>query len=80
MLYNLKGISIDNKQYKDAINYVDLLISIDPNDAQERLSRSILFIQLNQNEDAKVDLEWLLKMKPDGIRIERIEELYKRLN
>ena len=80
MLYNLKGISIDNKQYKDAINYVDLLISIDPNDAQERLSRSILFIQLNQNADAKVDLEWLLKMKPDGIRIERIEELYKRLN
>ena len=80
MLYNLKGISIDNKQYKDALNYVDLLISIDPNDPQERLSRSILFIQLDQNEDAKKDLEWLLKMKPDGIRIERIEELYKRLN
>ena len=80
MLYNLKGISIDNKQYKDALNYVDLLISIDPNDPQERLSRSILFIQLDQNEDAKKDLEWLLKMKPDGIRVERIEELYKRLN
>ena len=80
MLYNLKGISIDNKQYKDALNYVDLLISIDPNDPQERLSRSILFIQLDQNKDAKKDLEWLLKMKPDGIRVERIEELYKRLN
>ena len=80
MLYNLKGISIDNKQYKDAINYVDLLIAIDPKDPQERLSRSILFIQLDQNDDAKKDLEWLLEMEPEGVRIERIRQLYDRLN
>ena len=80
MLYNLKGISIDNKEYQSALNYVDLLIAIDPKDSQERLSRSILFIQLDQNDDAKKDLEWLLEMEPEGIRIERIRELYNRLN
>ena len=80
MLYNLKGISIDNKEYQSAMNYVDLLIAIDPKDSQERLSRSILFIQLDQNDDAKKDLEWLLEMEPEGIRIERIRELYNRLN
>ena len=52
MLHNLKGISIDKKEYQDALNYVDLLIAIDPK-TQERLSRSILFIQLDQNDDAK---------------------------
>ena len=80
MLYNLKGISIDKKEYKDALNYVDLLIAIDPKDPQERLSRSILFIQLDQNDDAKKDLEWLLEMEPEGVRIERIRQLYDRLN
>ena len=80
MLYNLKGISIDKKEYQDALNYVDLLIAIDPKDPQERLSRSILFIQLNQNDDAKKDLEWLLEMEPEGVRIERIRQLYDRLN
>ena len=80
MLYNLKGISIDKKEYQDALNYVDLLIAIDPKDPQERLSRSILFIQLDQNDDAKKDLEWLLEMEPEGVRIERIRQLYDRLN
>ena len=80
MLYNLKGISIDNKEYQSALNYVDLLIAIDPKDSQERLSRSILFIQLDQNDDAKKDLEWLLEMEPEGIRIERIRELYNRID
>lgn len=80
MLYNLKGISIDNKEYQSALNYVDLLIAIDPKDSQERLSRSILFIQLDQNDDAKKDLKWLLEMEPEGIRIERIRELYNRID
>ena len=80
MLYNLKGISIDNKEYQNALNYVDLLIAIDPKDSQERLSRSILFIQLDQKDDAKKDLEWLLEMEPEGIRIERIRELYNRID
>ena len=79
MIYNLKGITIDNKEYEDALNYVDLLIEIDPNDPQERLSRAILNIQNKQEENAKSDLEWLLKTKPEGIHLQRIQELYNRL-
>ncbi|MEC9327624.1 MAG: tetratricopeptide repeat protein, partial [Verrucomicrobiota bacterium] len=79
MIYNLKGITIDNKEYEDALNYVNLLIEIDPNDPQERLSRAILNIQNKQEENAKSDLEWLLKTKPEGIHLQRIQELYNRL-
>ena len=79
MIYNLKGITIDNKEYEDALNYVNLLVEIDPNDPQERLSRAILNIQNKQEQNAKSDLEWLLSTKPEGIRLERIQELYDRL-
>ena len=79
MIYNLKGITIDNKEYEDALNYVNLLIEIDPNDPQERLSRAILNIQNKQEQNAKSDLEWLLSTKPEGIHLQRIQELYNRL-
>ena len=80
MIYNLKSIAIDTKDFSKALSYVDLLIALDPEDPQERLSRSILFIQLEESEKAKKDLEWLMNTKPDGIKIERIRELYNRLN
>ena len=79
MIYNLKGITIDNKEYEDALNYVNLLVEIDPDDPQERLSRAILNIQNKQEQNAKSDLEWLLSTKPEGIHLERIQELYDRL-
>ena len=79
MIYNLKGITIDNKEYSDALNYVNLLIEIDPDDPHERLSRAILNIQNKQEENAKSDLEWLLQTKPEGIHLHRIQELYNRL-
>ena len=80
MIYNLKSIAIDTKDFNKALSYVDLLIALDPEDPQERLSRSIIFIQLEESEKAKKDLEWLMNTKPDGIKIERIRELYNRLN
>ena len=79
MIYNLKSIAIDTKDFNKALSYVDLLIALNPEDPQERLSRSILFIQLEESEKAKQDLEWLMTTKPDGIRVERIKELYNRL-
>lgn len=79
MIYNLKGITIDNKEYSDALNYVNLLIELDPDDPQERLSRAILNIQNKQEQNAKSDLEWLLQTKPEGIHLQRIQELYNRL-
>ena len=80
MIYNLKSIAIDTKDFNEALSYVNLLIALDPKDPQERLSRSILYIQLDESEKAKQDLEWLINTKPDGIRTERIKELYNRLN
>ena len=79
MIYNLKGISIEEKAYPSALRYVDLLIALDPDDAQEHLSRALLYIQNGQGDRAKADLEWLFEKKPEGIHLARLRELYNRL-
>ncbi|MFP6875146.1 MAG: tetratricopeptide repeat protein [Verrucomicrobiales bacterium] len=79
MIYNLKGISIEAKDYPAALRYVDLLIALDPDDAQEHLSRALLHVQNGQGNKAKDDLEWLFEKQPEGIHLERLRELYNRL-
>jgi len=79
MIYNLKGISIEEKDFDSALGYVDLLLAIDPDDAQERLSRALLHLQNGKGEKAKADLEWLFEKKPEGIHLGRLRELYNRL-
>ncbi|MCP4846961.1 MAG: tetratricopeptide repeat protein [Verrucomicrobiaceae bacterium] len=79
MVYNLKGISIEEKDYLAALRYVNLLIALDPNDAQEHLSRALLHVQNGQGDKAKPDLEWLFERKPEGIHLSRLRELYDRL-
>ena len=79
MIYNLKGISIEEKDFGAALGYVDLLLSIDPDDAQEHLSRALLHLQKGEGEKAKPDLEWLFEKNPEGIHLGRLRELYNRL-
>jgi regulator of sirC expression with transglutaminase-like and TPR domain len=79
MIYNLKGISIEEKVYPSALRYVDLLIALDPDDAQEHLSRALLYVQNGQGDRAKADLEWLFEKKPEGMHLARLRELYNRL-
>ena len=79
MLNNLKGIAIDEQDPAGAIRYVDLLIALDPEDANQRLSRALLNFQNGDGEAAKPDLEWLFENQPDGIRLDRLRDLYDRL-
>jgi len=79
MLNNVKAIAIAEKDYPGAIRYVDVLLSLDPDDAQERLSRALLHVQTGARERAKTDLDWLFERKPEGIYLDRLRELYDSL-
>ena len=79
MVFNLKAVAIDAKDYAGALRYVDLLLAIDPKDGGERLSRALLHVQTDQGEKAKLDLEWLFEHKPEGIHLDRLRGLYDRL-
>lgn len=79
MLRNLKGIAIEERDFRCARDYVDVLLAIDPDDAQERLSRALLHLQLEEAEAARPDLQWLLDNEPPDIHLGRVRELLQRL-
>lgn len=79
MLRNLKAIAIEERDFPGALGYVEALVAVSPDDHQERLSRALLHLQTDHPELAKPDLEWILEKRPEGIHLDRIEELYRQL-
>ena len=80
MLRNLIGIELDSKNSTAALPYLDLLLTISPEEGQERLSRALLRYQNNQLAKAALDIEWILENQPPGVRLDRIEELRDQIN
>lgn len=79
ILRNLVGLEMDAGRPDVARPYIDLILSISPEEAGERFSRALLRYQNGELEGAKADLEWLLENQPPGIRIDRLQDLYDRL-
>tara|TARA_B100001057_G_scaffold89361_1_gene85558 strand:+ start:3332 stop:5581 length:2250 start_codon:yes stop_codon:yes gene_type:complete len=79
MLRNLQTIAIEEKAFPDALDYVDIVVQIQPNSAQDRLNRALLSLQIDQPGRAKPDLQWILDNQPEGIHLGRIRDLMSRL-
>ena len=79
MLRNLIGISLDSQDATQALPDLDLLLTIAPQEASERLSRGLLRYRAGQLKAALEDLDWILQRRPEGIHIQRVEELHRRI-
>ena len=79
MLRNLQTIAIEEKEFQDALSYVDIIVQLSPGSAQDRLNRALLNLQTGNPEEAKPDLQWILDNEPEGIHLGRIRELLERL-
>ncbi len=80
MLRNLIGIELDKLQNPPgALGYLDLMLAIDPESAQQRFQRALVLVQTKQFEAAKRDLDWLLDSRPPGINYQRLEMFRSRL-
>ena len=79
MLRNLIGIDLSSDDATQALPELDLLLTIAPDEASERLSRALLRYQSNLWKSAQEDLDWLLEHRPAGIHLDRVEELHRRL-
>lgn len=74
MLRNLVDIEINrNKTPDGAANYIELLLAIEPEAAQERFQRALLRIQGDDMKGARDDLDWLLEHRPPGIDYGRLK-------
>ncbi|HRJ11301.1 MAG TPA: transglutaminase-like domain-containing protein, partial [Prosthecobacter sp.] len=68
MLRNLLGGALDDESsVKESLPYLDLLLSIDPQAAVERLTRARMNQRLGHKDAAARDVEWLMENFPqDG--------------
>ncbi|MEM9282854.1 MAG: tetratricopeptide repeat protein [Verrucomicrobiota bacterium] len=74
MLRNLVDIEINKRKTpQGARNYLELLLAIEPDAAQERFQRALLQIQSEDLDGARRDLDWLLEHRPPGIDYSRLE-------
>ncbi len=74
MLRNLVDIEINQRKTPEAArDYIELLLAIEPEAAQERFQRAILQIQDEDIKGAIKDLDWLLKHRPPGIDYSKLE-------
>jgi len=79
MLRNLLGIARNREVESDVSGYVDLIISLTPDAARERLERAMLRLRKGNKSEAKEDLKWILEHSPEGLNLQRVEELYRSL-
>ncbi len=74
MLENLKGIAIEEEAWLRARRYADILVALDPDSPDARLSRAILNVQAGHTERAAADFRWILETQPPGIDLSRIRQ------
>lgn len=76
LLYNLTSFS---RKPEQALPYLDLIVALDPEAAQERLQRALMRMKAGDVAGTKEDLETLLSQKPDNLDMEKVEMLYRSL-
>lgn len=79
MLNNLKSIYLKGQTYDKGLAIVEMMMLVDPNDAEQHRDRGLLRLRLRQFEKAARDLNHYLKAAPDASDRADIEEHLKRL-
>ena len=79
MLRNLIGVAQNIDAPVDLLRYVEPMVALQPDSAFDRWARAVLLIQSRNFDAAKVDLEWLLQNKPQGMDLKRVLEVYQSL-
>jgi regulator of sirC expression with transglutaminase-like and TPR domain len=79
MLHNLLGLARADGESKGALRYLDTILAVAPDAANERLLRAAGRLQTGNRAGAREDVDWLLENEPEGINRERVLELRRLL-
>lgn len=75
MLHNLQSIAGRERDLPAFLRYLDAILTITPDSADERMYRAVYRYQNGQGRLALEDIDWLLSHDPPGIDLERIAQL-----
>jgi regulator of sirC expression with transglutaminase-like and TPR domain len=79
MLNNLKSIYLKGQTYDKGLAIVDMMMLVDPNDADQYRDRGLLRLRLRQFEKASRDLEQYIKLAPGAADRADIEDHLNKL-
>jgi S1-C subfamily serine protease/regulator of sirC expression with transglutaminase-like and TPR domain len=79
MLHNLLNIARGERDGETMLHYLDAILTVDPDSADDRWVRAVLRFQAGQRDGARADADWLLEKKPAGIDREQVLELRRLL-
>jgi serine protease Do len=80
MLRNLVGLDMQDSRPADALPYIELILTVAPEETQERFQRALLRVQEKNIDGAKIDLDWLLEHRPPGIDYDRLQGFRDQLD
>jgi serine protease Do len=76
LLHNLTSFS---KKPEQAVPYLDLILTVEPESHGDRLQRSLIRARTGDREGARADLKHLLDAEPEGYDLGKISALYESL-
>ncbi|WP_170157269.1 trypsin-like peptidase domain-containing protein [Roseimicrobium gellanilyticum] len=76
LLHNLTSFS---KKPEQAMPYLDLILTVEPESHGDRLQRSLIRARTGDREGARTDLKHLLDAEPEGYDLGKISALYESL-
>ena len=80
MLHNLMGIAREEGDSKAVLRYLDTILAVAPESAQERFMRAAMLFQMGNPKRAAEDAHWLRDHRPAGIPIEKLEDLERLID
>ena len=75
MLRNLMGVAGAKEDAESLLSYIETVLVIDPDSAEDRWFRAVLRFQTGRIDEAIDDTTWLLKERPDGVDLQRVRQL-----
>jgi serine protease Do len=75
MLHNLQSLAGRNRDLPALMRYLDAILTITPDSADDRMYRAFYRYQSGQGRRALDDIDWLLSHDPPGIDLERVAQL-----
>ncbi|MFM8253046.1 MAG: tetratricopeptide repeat protein [Planctomycetota bacterium] len=75
MLRNLISLAQSAKDRARMIGYLELLVTLAPDSAEDRGVRAMLKFETGRHEVAIRELDWFFEHKPEGLDLDRIREM-----
>lgn len=79
MLHNLLNLAQSEKDKDGMLRYLNAIVAVAPESAEERGLRAALLYQMGDRPRALQDVDWLLEHNPEGLDVQRVRQFRRML-